>query len=71
MQKLRLGLDSIRVVSFQTSQAQADTHGTVCAHGKVGGAERAYWTQWDRTCGGVSCDVVCRTRYGVTCDINC
>ena len=62
MTKLKLKLDSLRVETFETSRADDATGGTVRAYG---------WTQFDPTCGGLSCDVACRTRFQVTCQTGC
>jgi hypothetical protein len=62
MNKLMLDPETLRVESFETARANDAVRGTVRAHG---------WTQFDPTCGGLSCDVACRTRYGNTCVTGC
>ncbi|HVG45683.1 MAG TPA: hypothetical protein VM890_13175 [Longimicrobium sp.] len=62
MNKLKLIIDDLRVDSFEASRMDEGPRGTVCAH---------EWTQFDPTCGGLSCDVACRTRYGSTCVTGC
>jgi hypothetical protein len=61
MNKLKLIIDDLRVESFEASRTD-EGRGTVRAH---------EWTQFDPTCGGLSCDVACRTRYQPTCATGC
>lgn len=58
----KLKLDSLSVETFETSRPDSAPRGTVQAHA---------WTQYDPTCGGLSCDVACRTRYQYTCMTAC
>jgi hypothetical protein len=58
MRKMQLQLESLDVASFPTTPAVEAQRGTV----------RAHYTNWyEATCGGVSCQYVCRTRYDTPC----
>lgn len=62
----KLKLESLSVESFETSQSD-DTRGTVRGHD-----DSVYtYDQYQQTCGGLSCQVACRTRYQYTCETNC
>ncbi|HEY0018096.1 MAG TPA: pinensin family lanthipeptide [Longimicrobium sp.] len=65
MQKLKL--ESLSVESFETSQSDDAARGTVRAHD----ASVYTYDYYERTCGGVSCQVACRTRYQNTCETAC
>lgn len=58
MRKLKLQLETLNVDSFPTAPASEETRGTVRAH-------YTYW--YEATCGGASCQYVCRTRYDTPC----
>jgi hypothetical protein len=63
----KLKLESLSVESFETSQSDDATRGTVRAHD---GSVNTY-DQYQQTCGGLSCQVACRTRYQYTCETAC
>lgn len=63
MEKLKLELESLRVDSFDTVRPTLELRGTVRAN------EGSVYTYdyYQATCGGVSCQYVCRTRYDTPC----
>ncbi|HEU0014267.1 MAG TPA: hypothetical protein VFQ45_11320 [Longimicrobium sp.] len=66
MDKLKLSLEDLVVVSFSTSAGPRDGRGTVRAHlGSYDGTCR-----WD-TCGGLSCDGTCEATCRNTCEYTC
>lgn len=67
MNKLKLNLDALRVETFAVSAADEMAGGTVRAHD---GSVYTY-DNYQQTCGGLSCQVACRTRYQVTCQTAC
>jgi hypothetical protein len=60
----KLKLESLSVETFEPSGEDSAARGTVRAHD---------WTNYyyDPTCGGLSCQVACRTRYQNTCETAC
>jgi hypothetical protein len=55
----KLKLESLSVETFETSQPDDATRGTVHAHD---------WSQrFEQTCAGMSCDYACVTLYDNTC----
>lgn len=67
MRKMQLRLESLNVESFPTAPADEAPRGTVRAHD---GSVYTY-DQYQQTCGGLSCQVACRTRYQNTCMTAC
>jgi hypothetical protein len=63
----KLQLESLSVESFETSQSDDAAGGTVRGHD---GSVYTY-DQYQRTCGGLSCQIACRTRYQNTCETAC
>lgn len=63
----KLKLESLSVESFETLQSDDATRGTV--RGQDGSVYT--YDQYQQTCGGLSCQVACRTRYQNTCDTGC
>lgn len=61
--KLKLIADDLRVTSFESLLPDPAIRGTVRAHDPT----RLH----EDTCGGMSCDFDCVTRYEETCGINC
>ena len=63
----KLKLESLSVETFETSQSDDVARGTVRAH------DGSVWTYdaYQQTCGGLSCQVACRTRYQYTCETAC
>lgn len=66
MNKLKLQLDTLRVETFDAGPDNA-ARGTVDAHD---GSVYTY-DPYQQTCGGLSCQVACRTRYQNTCLTAC
>jgi hypothetical protein len=66
MNKLKLQLDTLRVETFDAGPDNA-LPGTVDAHD---GSVYTY-DNYQQTCGGLSCQVACRTRYQNTCQTAC
>lgn len=63
MKKLKLQLEALHVESYETARASEADTGTVRAH------EDSVYTYdyYQPTCGGASCQYVCRTRYDTPC----
>ena len=66
MKKLKLNVDALRVESFDAGTG-VPARGTVDAHD---GSVYTY-DYYQQTCGGLSCQVACRTRYQNTCETAC
>ena len=64
MQKLKLDVDTLRVESYEPSQAPEAVEGTVHAHASL-------TRLGQQTCGGISCDYACITYYDNTCRYVC
>lgn len=64
MKKLKLEIDTLRVESYEASQAPLEDEGTVQGYASL-------TRLGQQTCGGISCDYACITYYDNTCRYVC